>query len=161
MANKMILFFTAFSLIISFLIFAGAQARTLQGDASRNHHHELKLKAESGKYGREPYITTLPPASSPPNKQEIVGRHGRLLPPPAPKHDPITGELTTTTPDHDEVLIILLPTTTSSSVGGKHRHLHTPPPPKPADEQGPVRITSSSTTQHMNSNQHLPLQASY
>nr|ACC96738.1 hydroxyproline-rich glycopeptide precursor [Solanum nigrum] len=159
----MILFFRAFSIliIISFLIFVGAEARTLLG----NHGGMLKLKKGSiGNYGRNrPYITPSPPEASPSTKQEIVnGRHDHVLPPPSPKHEPIIGQLTTSTStspdqdhDHEEAAAAFI----IIRVGGRHDHVPAPPAPKPEDEQGQIIITTSST---MNINQHyLPLQASY
>ncbi|KAK4719302.1 hypothetical protein R3W88_017640 [Solanum pinnatisectum] len=145
----MILFFRAFFflIIISFLIFVGAQARTLLG----NHHGMVKLKLGNGNYGRPPYITPTPPTSSPPTNQEIVnGRHDHVLPPPSPKHEPIIGQLTTisTSPHHDAAAAPLMIT-----VGGRHDHVAAPPPPEPHDEQRQIIITSSSST--------LPLQASH
>ncbi|KAG5602121.1 hypothetical protein H5410_033491 [Solanum commersonii] len=145
----MILFFRAFFflVIISFLIFVGAQARTLLG----NHHGMVELKLGNGNYGRTPYITPTPPTSSPPTNQEIVnGRHDHVLPPPSPKHEPIIGQLTTisTSPYHDAAVAPLMIT-----VGGRHDHVAAPPPPEPQDEQRQIIITSSSST--------LPLQASY
>ncbi|XP_060168294.1 uncharacterized protein LOC132599082 [Lycium barbarum] len=160
--NKMILSIRANSFLIYFLIFVGAEARTLL-----EKHHGQKL----AEYGRQPYITPSPPASSPPHNQEIVGRPHHLLPP-APKHDPTIGQLTSTTQglkphknelyssellmttSHDEVLI-LLPSYSSEIVGGRHdpipvgRHDHEhPPSPKPADEEGQIIITTSSNSCH-------------
>ncbi|KAK4374693.1 hypothetical protein RND71_005370 [Anisodus tanguticus] len=129
-----------------------------------SEHHGLKLKAESG-YGREPYATPSPPASSPPNKQEIVGRHDHL-PPPSPHHDPYIGQLTSSSQghknalyiagessellmmtSHDEVLI-LLPSSTSEGLTGRADHHQPPPAPKPADEEGQIIITASSNSCH-------------
>ncbi|XP_059299719.1 uncharacterized protein LOC132052272 [Lycium ferocissimum] len=162
--NKMILSIRANSFLIYFLIFVGAEARTLL-----EKHHGQNL----AEYGRQPYITPSPPASSPPHNQEIVGRPHHL-PPPAPKHAPTIGQLTSTTQglkphknelyssellmttSHDEVLI-LLPSYSSEIVGGRHDHISVgrhdhlpvhPPSPKPADEEDQIIITTSSNSCH-------------
>nr|ABQ45124.1 hydroxyproline-rich systemin precursor [Petunia x hybrida] len=170
--TKIISFIRAFFLI-NFLIFIGAEARSLL----EKHH---KVKAESN-YGRDPIPAPPSPSSSPPpsdflmmttsttnqdhehiisdhqqlislptssnNYQERIGRHDyHLSPPPAPKPADHTGQtiITSSNSHYDHDHMNIK--------YGRSLHKSPPPTPKPSDEQGQIIITSSSYHNHNSNN---------